>query len=156
MPGPLKLFGVVLLLAALLVTLVVVREAFWGHGTWYFIVPNARLTVDGRPSEGWLHVRTYDRGRVMFVTRRSDGKVESYLTTLEKGEKGYVWPCGDWTAPDFPFFPIGDVNPPCTFFTVAEEEPSQPKPKAVNRELRVGPGFVEFTADDGKRVRASW
>lgn len=150
-----KVLEAILLLAALVVITLFVRVAIF-EPVWYFIVPSARLTVDGGPSEGWLHVRRDDRGKIMFVTRRSGGKAESYMIVLEKGRQGRAWPCGDWTAPHFPLFPIGDVNPPCTFFTVAGQEPAQPKPKPVNRELRSGPDYVEFTADDGKRIRASW
>jgi hypothetical protein len=76
------------------------------------------------------------------------------LIWVPHDRQGIVWSCGNWTAPRFPAFPIGDVNPPCWTFPATEA----PSPKSILpvRNLVAGPGSVEFTADDGSRIRASW
>jgi hypothetical protein len=128
------------------------RMIFSPYTAWYFIVPNAQFTVDGKAEEGWLH-----RGKqseTLFLTRRAKGKTESYIISLPQNRQGFVWNCGNWTAPRFPFFPIGDVNPPCWTFYVGEGP--APKSTLPARKLAAGSRFVEFTADDGSRIRGFW
>jgi hypothetical protein len=131
---------------------VIVCEVFSPYSTWYFVVPNARFTVDGRREKGWLHRGNH--GATLFVTRRDRGKAESYMVSFPPQREGIVWSCGNWTAPRFPAFPIGDVNPPCWTFIASESR--TPKPALPARNLKVGTDFVEFTADDGSRIKESW
>jgi hypothetical protein len=138
----------ILVLFGILITV----EIFSPYAVWYFVVPSARLTVDGRPAQGWLH-RSSHRG-TLFLTRRDRRKAESYMIWIPHDRQGSVVSCGHWTAPRLPAFPIGDVNPPC-WTIVASEDPS-PKPSLAARNLAAGINFVEFTADDGSRLRASW
>jgi hypothetical protein len=49
---------------------------------------------------------------------------------------------------------IGEVNPPCFSFDL-REDPNPPL-KLSERSPAFGPRFVEFTADDGSRILASW
>jgi hypothetical protein len=135
-----------------LLGIVVTREIFSGYTVWYFVVPSARLTVDGRLEQGWLHRGNH--GENLFLTRRKGENVESYLIMLPRDRQGSVSSCGNWTAPRSPVFPIGDVNPPCWTFYAAED----PTPRAIlpARELASGEHFVEFTADDGSRIKVSW
>ena len=114
------------------------------------------MTVDGRPAAGWVHKRTLDDGRIIFLTEKDGGRVETYRITQETGKGDHVVRCRDLTAPRFPAFPIGDVNPPCFGFVEALEKPSQTTTEPPGRNLRTGPRFVEFTADAGERLRASW
>ncbi len=125
---------------------------FSPYTVWYLVVPNARLMVNGRPAQGWLHRGHH--GESLFLTRRDRGKAESYMIWIPHDRQGGVLSCGHWTAPRLPAFPIGDVNPPC-WIVVASEDPS-PKPSLPPRNLVAGINFVEFTADDGSRLRASW
>jgi hypothetical protein len=125
---------------------------FSPYYAWYFIVPNARLTVDGKPQQGLLHRGNH--GATLFLTRRGSAKAESYMIWVPHDRQGMVSNCGRWTAPRFPAFPIGDLNPPCWIF-LANEAPT-PKPALPPRNLARGTDFVEFTADDGSRIKASW
>jgi hypothetical protein len=132
--------------------IVIIREIFSPYTAWYFVVPGARLTVDGRQEQGWLHRGNHERN--MFLTRRKEGKVESYLILIPRDGQGSVSSCGNWTAPRLPVFSIGDVNPPCWTFYAAEDQ--TPKLNLPARKLASGDNFVEFTADDGSRIRGSW
>jgi hypothetical protein len=138
--------------ALVLLGVVITRETFSPYTAWYFIVPKARLTVDGRRQPGWLHRGNHRE--TLFLTRRDEGRAESYLIWVPHDRQGIVWSCGNWTAPRFPAFRIGDVNPPCWTFS-ASEAPSQKLTLPV-RNLVAEPGSVEFIADDGSRLRASW
>jgi hypothetical protein len=135
-----------------LLGVVVVHGMFSPYTSWYFVVPNARLTVDGRKVKGWLHRGNHRE--TLFLTRRENGKAESYLIWAPRDRKGMVWNCGDWTAPRFPTFPIGDLNPPCSIFSASNAPAS--KSSLPARDLVVGTSFVEFAADDGSRIKVSW
>ena len=137
----------------ILVGALIALEAFSPYTAWYFVVPKAQLTVDGRREQGWLHRGNH--GETLFLTLRNKGKTESYMIWVPHDRKGVVWNCGNWTAPRFfPAFPIGDLNPPCWTFSTSEAP--TPKPTLPARNLAVGAGFVEFTADDGSRIKATW
>lgn len=149
MKTALRVVGV---LTLVLLGLVVAHSIFSPYVAWYFVVPAARLTVNGRAASGSLH-----RGRsgeTLFVTRRDKKQAESYMVSAPHDGRGIVWNCGTWTAPRIPAFPIGDVNPPCLFGAIVEGSDS--RARVPPRDLTTGNGFVEFTADDGSRIRASW
>jgi len=110
----------ILVLLGILITV----DIFSPYAAWYFVVPSARLTVDGRPDQGWLHRGNHRES--LFLTRRDRGKAESYLIWIPKDRQESVLSCGHWTAPRLPAFPIGDLNPPC-WTIVASEDPT-PKP----------------------------
>jgi hypothetical protein len=69
-------------------------------------------------------------------------------------EEEAVSSCGDWQAPRLPVFPIGDVNPPCSFLSNSLDLPVADN--AVLSTLTIRPGFVEFQTNQGKKVTASW
>ena len=54
-------------------------EVFSPYTAWYFVVPDARLTVDGRREQEWLHRRNHRE--TLFLTRRDKGKAESYTSS---------------------------------------------------------------------------
>jgi hypothetical protein len=132
--------------------ILVARETSSPYTAWYFVIPTARFTVDGRPVQGWLHQGNHERN--LFLTRRKMGNVESYLIVLPRDGQGSVSSCGNWTAPRLPAFPIGDLNPPCWTWQAAEDPTPRPNPQP--RKIASGEHFVEFTADDGSRIRGSW
>ena len=141
------------LVVGALFALVVIREAFFGYTAYFVIVPGARVYADGKPISGWLHRRK--KGDRFIVTRSDSARHESFLFTLPNNERdGGVISCGQWAAPRFPLVAIGDVNPPCSGFDFGGD--SKPRPKTPERNFRVGPRFLEFTADDGNRIRTSW
>lgn len=132
--------------------IVITLDIFSHYTAWYFVVPSARLTVDGRPEQVWLHRGNHRESLVL--TRRDRGKAESYMIWIPHDRQGSVLSCGHWTAPRLPAFPIGDVSPPC--WTIVASESPTPKPSLPTRNLAAGTNFVEFTADDGSRLKASW
>jgi len=125
-----------------LLTLLVTYSLHSPYTAWYSRVGNARLTVDGKDARGSLH--RGNRGETFFVTRRDKSKTESYSISVLPSGQGFVSNCANWTAPRLPVFPIGDVNPPC--WTVSNGD----------RNLVVGTKSLQFTADDGSRITASW
>jgi hypothetical protein len=119
-----------------------------GYMTWWFS-SSSQVVVDGVRS-GFLHVNR-DHSRVI-ITRTDLRPSQSYLVGLS--DKKSLTHCGNWQAPRLPAFPIGDVNPPCSFFSDGSD-----LPLADNAELSTltaRPGFVEFQTEHGKRVTASW
>jgi hypothetical protein len=140
------------LLLGIPLAVVVVREAFFSNTAYFVIVPGAKLYTDGIPASGWLHKSV--RGRVLILTRNAGGKSESYWITMPDEKDGWISSCGDWAAPALPLIAIGDVNPPCLAFELAEGPSRSPRPPL--RAPTFGPQFVEFTADDGTRVKTSW
>ena len=143
-------FAAVLMLV--LIGLLVAEGIYSPYVFWYFIVPHAQLTVDGKPAQGWLH-RSH-HGDILFLTRHDTDKVETYRIWISHDGKAGASRCEDWTAPRFPAFSIGDVNPPCLKIEIADD--SIPKPTPPKRDFVAREAFVEFTADDGSRLRVSW
>jgi len=113
-----------------------------GYTVWFFKISSPIITVDGKPTKGWLH-KTHD-GRVVFFTRNDTDRPETYDLVLTDNGNGSVLSCDTWTAPRLPVFPVGDVNPPCFFKGSAGEG------------LTRGPNSVAFTSIDGKRLEARW
>lgn len=139
----------VFLIAFCLVASITVREAFFGYTAYFVIVPGAKVSTDGKRSEGWLHRSS--KGEVLILTRVISGRRESYLIRGPGEKGGWISNCGNWSAPKFPLVAIGDVNPPCIHIA---GEPSTEKPSP--RLPIFGLQFVEFTADDRKRIKAVW
>jgi hypothetical protein len=134
-----------------LFALLIVWGIFSPHVAWYFVDPNAKVTVDGRKVHGWLHRGNH--GQTLFLTRNNGRRRESYMIGI--GGQGSVSDCGNWTAPRFPVFPLGDVSPPCLWIVDSNEKPNTGE-APPSRKLVAGTDFVEFTADDGSRIRVSW
>jgi hypothetical protein len=118
-----------------------------GYMTWWFS-SNASVAVDG-VRNGYLH-RNWEQSGVI-ITRVDSHPSQSYLVGLS-GK--HVIHCGDWHAPRFPVFSIGDVNPPCSFFSNGSDMPIADD--AVSSTLTARPGFVEFYTMTGRKVTASW
>lgn len=123
-------------LVSILAGLVLASAILSPYTTWYFLVPNATLTVDGRLTKGWRHRGNH--GRTEFLTRINSTGRESYIIWIPGDGRGTVHKCADWTSPRIPAFPIGDVNPPCSWNS-----------SLVSRRLVIGPRSLEFTAEDG-------
>jgi hypothetical protein len=141
------------LLKVISVTLLVVAFLFaystlHGYTTWWFW-RGGSVTVDGVRS-GYLH-GTWDRSAVI-ITRTDSNPSQSYRVWVA-GKKSLIH-CGEWHAPRLPVFPIGDVNPPCSFLSNGSNAPTADYP--VNSTLTARPGFVEFYTERGKKVTASW
>jgi len=143
----LRLAGVGLFLFALLFASLWYSTAH-GYMTWWFS-SSSQVAVDGVRS-GFLHVNS--EHSAVIITRTDLRPSQSYLVGLS-GRKS-VTHCGNWEAPRLPAFPIGDVNPPCSFFSNGSDLPVADN--AVLSTLTARLGFVEFKTEHGKKVTASW
>jgi hypothetical protein len=132
-----------------LFALVVIREAFFGYRAYFLIVPGAEVFTDGKPSVGWLH--RAGKGQVLILTRSVSGLRESYWIRRPGEKAGGVSDCGDWTAPKSPLISIGDVNPPCLVLATGP-----PKENRQKRSPTFGLRVLEFTADNGERLKVAW
>jgi len=144
----LRLAGLGLFTLAMLCALGLWYSTAHGYMTWWFS-SSGSVAVDGVPS-GFLHVNR--EHSAVIVTRTDLRPNQSYLVGLS-GRKSLTH-CGDWQPPRLPAFPIGDVNPPCSFFRNGPDSPVADY--AVLSTLTSRPGFVEFQTAHGKRVTASW
>jgi hypothetical protein len=140
--------GVVAFLALLFAVGSIAYSTWRGYTHWYFRV-NGQVVVDGHKTSGYLHANP-DK-TLLILTRTDDTRVESYLVSL--GPTKTVFDCGDWHPLRFLPFPVGDVNPPCTVFSV---DPAKIRDPPINGTVTAGRNFVEFSTASGKRVRGQW
>ena len=113
-----------------------------GYTSWFFRVWHPHITVNGIPSEGWLH-RNRD-GNGIFLTEHGSDRSVTYDLIFTDGGNGHVLNCGAWVAPRWPAIPIGDVNPPCFYLGYAGQS------------LTRGTNSVSFTTMDGRKLHADW
>ena|SRR5579871_6015743 len=132
--------GVLVLLAGI---------AIWRNVFFYAKIWGARITVDGRAcGECALYVHRNGVGGVLV---RRDGPTSALYSVVLPNPKsavpnGAVWKCVDGAFTFVPGFAYDSLYQWCTPGGFA---PSQ-------KQLRMNSGLIEFTADDGKRVKAEW
>ena len=133
------------ILALLAVAVFVARAVIVTRSTvsWFFAVNSARITVDGKQGSGWVHKG--HNGRAVILTRTEGKAQHSYW--IEHG----VGSCEGWTAAHFPILPLRESNGYDWTPVCFDDNPNPPERNFVS-----GTNFVEFTADNGQRVRASW
>jgi hypothetical protein len=107
------------------------------------------VAVNGVRS-GYLHRNS--AYSAVIITRTDLSPAQSYLVGLS--DRRWLIHCGEWHAPHFVAFPIGDVNPPCSIFGNGSDMPKADNPESST--LTVRPDFVEFYTVQGKRITASW
>jgi hypothetical protein len=145
--------GLRLALRGLIASALLLAVGLWystahGYMTWY-LRSRSHVVVNGIRS-GFVHVN-WEHSAVI-ITRTDLHPSQSYLVGLT-GPKSLTH-CGDWQAPRLPAFPIGDVNPPCSFFNKGTDSPIADD--AVLSTLTARPGFVEFQTAHGKKVTVSF
>ena len=143
----LKVIGSGLFIFGLMVVAGLTYSTSRGYMTWWF-KSGGYVAVNG-VRRGYVH-RNWENSAVI-ITRVDVHPSQSYLIWL--GDKKHLTHCGEWQAPRFPAFPIGDVDPPC-FFNNSSEMASADD--AVSSTLAARPGFVEFQTVQGKKVTAFW
>jgi hypothetical protein len=144
----LRALGAIVFLALIFVAGSLGYSTWRGYIGWYFRV-NGQVLVNGRETTGYLHAKT-DK-TLLMLTRTDDSRPETYLVSL--GPTKTVFDCGEWHPLRFLPFPVRDVNPPCTVFTVDPTEVRDPPTAATST---TGRNFIEFTTASGKKVRAQW
>lgn len=143
-----QILGVLILAGALLMAAGAIHSSAKGYWKWYFRV-NGRVIVDGAATSGYLHANT--QRTLLMVTRTDGSRPETYLVTLE-GEK-MVIDCGEWHPVRFVPFPVGDVNPPCSDFTV---DPAKVVDAPLAKSLVREKTSVGFSTSSGKKIKAEW
>jgi hypothetical protein len=144
----LRALGGIVFLALLFVVGSVAYSSWRGYTRWYFRV-NGQVVVNGQQTTGYLHANT-DK-TLLILTRTDDTRPESYLASL--GAEKAVIDCGEWHPIRFLPFPVGHVNPPCSFFIDDRVQAHDPP---ITRTLERGPHFIEFSTASGKKVRGQW
>jgi hypothetical protein len=143
-----QILGSLIFGGILLVAFSLVYSTARGNMTWYFRV-NGQVTVDGHKTTGYLHANT--QRTILLLTRTDGPRPETYLIPV--GENGAVLDCRDWHPVRCLPFPVRQVNPPCSVFTVDPAKRADP-PVAATAIRRAR--SVEFSTASGKRVRAEW
>lgn len=153
--GPVMKHGLTILggLVAAVWVFVVPASILSHYTVWYFMLPAARLTVGEEPNAGYVHWAensSYGYGGAVMVTVRQRSQADTYRIWLPNthavpserhmARQPTVQRCEGWSAPRFPVFSIGDVNPPCSFFF-----DDKPRPNPPERNIVAGPDSVEFT-----------
>ena len=119
-----------------------------GYTSWWLGL-RGTVKVNG-VSGGYMHKNT--EGTAIILTRTDTQPRQSYLIGLSK--PGLLLDCGGWSAPHSPVFAIGDVNPPCSFFSSREADPKTDRPLAPT--LFIQPKHLVFATTSGKRIEGLW
>ena len=129
------------------------------HLDWYVPVKSARLTVDGLAIRGVSLFRSSGAlfalppDRTMVLIESSSGQKQAYVILgpgpghLPEGFKGSIRRC-DSVFVATPLFGFAD--------DFSEQCASPAANRDSNREAKFDARFVEFTSDDGRRLRAEW
>jgi hypothetical protein len=140
--------------------LVLLMTLSWSkrHLDWFATVKNSKLTIDGQANPRMSLFRsTYARfaslpTRTIVLIQRSSGQKQTYVILgpgpghLPEGFKGSIWRCESVF-----------VGTPLFGFANNRWECGTPNPnRDQNRNATFDSRFVEFTADDGKRLRVEW
>lgn len=118
-----------------------------GYITRYLRV-NAEVTVDGQKTAGYLHADT--SRTLLLVTRTDQARPETYRVPVRNNE--LIIDCGNWNPIRFFPTPIGDLNPPCSFFTDRAGVRDAPIQSTLIRRRN----SVEFSTASGKKIKAEW
>jgi hypothetical protein len=144
----LKVGGLLLLAFTSLIGAGLTYSTAHGYMGWWFW-SSGSVAVDGT-RHGYVYINK--QRSAVIITRTDSNPHQSYL--VELSAKKWAIHCGEWHAPRFPAFPIGDVNPPCSFFSNGADLPTADNP--VEGTLNAGPRSVEFQTMSGRKVSASW
>jgi hypothetical protein len=133
----------------------------WRYTQFFPKVWSATITVDGKPSPGSSLYRNRWTGRGLFARRSTDGWE---LYAFGRGdESGFVWGCEAGSFSVVPGLALSNHEQfaqGCVFRNPVLQDSAggplaEPK-KSVQRDQRMSAHMLEFTADDGERVRTEW
>ena len=120
------------------------RASAQGWVTWFVALPSTRISVDGRSVNGLVHRAT---SRDAFIlTREGVPGRESYWIEGQGFRN-----CDSWRAWGFPLLALSESNGYDWTPICADIRSDPPVHRAV-----ITPGLIEFTADEGERVRVTW
>jgi hypothetical protein len=143
-----KHLSIAVIFVAAVLALPFVYSRTHGYTAWWFR-RSATVTVNGN-SNGFLDRRLNDSE--LILTRTDTSPHQSNLVAMS--ERKFLIHCGEWSAPSWPVFPMGHVNPPCSAFSNGADDSKADNP--VSSTLVVQRNSVEFTTTSGKGVKPSW
>jgi len=146
-----KAAAMLLLLSVVLAATAVVYATTKGRIIWFHAVSSALLTDDGNATQGSVH-ESSDHNATLITLERNGGP-ESYWIQMSEGRPGYVLDCLGRKG-EFPVFFVSTLLPPCAVNqeTELQRNGNDPSKRRLVRQLR----RLEFLADDGSRITASW
>ena len=144
----LRIFGWLVFAAMALVLSALLYSTMKGQTTWYLRV-NGAVTVDGQKTTGYLHANT--SRTFLLITRTDLDRPETYRVPVRDNEM--IIDCGNWHPIRFFPTPIGDVNPPCSFFFT---DPTEARDAPIQSTLIRRRNSVEFSTASGKKINAEW
>jgi len=148
---PAKITLVSIVGLAMLLALLIAYSTASGYMMWWF-PSRGSVRINGVTS-GYLHKNWW--GTAAIITRTDLKPSQSYLVGFDTSETSKsVIHCGDWHAPHFVVFPIGDVNPPCSFFF--DDSQLQRADLPIPATLSIRPRVIEFSTMRGEKVTATW
>jgi hypothetical protein len=113
-----------------------------GYTSWFIVVPNASITLDGEPTSGRVHKTR--GGASLYVTVDVPGTRHTYDLEMSKDGKAHVSGCARWVAPRFPVILTGDLNPPCFFA----------EPMRTDESASITSNSAKFITKDGRKLEA--
>lgn len=144
----LRTIGVLVLLLAIPIAYLTVR----GYTAWWF--PSSGSVSVDEIKNGYLHTNWQNTAAV--ITRTDLKPNQSYLVVFDTSKTSKsVTSCGDWHAPHYLIFPIGDVNPPCLGLVLDDLERQQ-SDLPLSSTLSIQTNRIEFSTIRGKKISASW
>ena len=102
-----------------------------GYMVWW-LWSNGSVAVDGN-RHGYIHINKQQSA--VIITRTDSTPRQSYLVALS-GRRWMIH-CGEWYAPRFPDFPVGDVNPPCSISSNGADLPTADNPLVATRVRKI-------------------
>ena len=127
----LKIVGTVVFVFLLLIVVAVAYSTKHGYTTWWHRVSSGNVAVNGVRS-GYLHRNSAHSA--VIITRTDLAPAQSYLVGLS--DSRWLIHCGEWHAPHFAAFPIGDVNPPSSIFGNGSDMPKADNPEPSTLTVR--------------------
>jgi hypothetical protein len=128
------------------------------HLDWFVPVKGATLTIDGVANRGMSLFRSSSAffalaaDRTMVLIRNNNGEKQTYVMLgpgpghLPEGFKGAIRRC-DSVFIATPLFGVGGDRAECVVPANSRDG---------KRDAVFGARFVQFTADDGRRVKVEW
>lgn len=150
-----------LLVFLLLFFLMIAYTVVQGYTFIYPVFWHARVSVDGQPSRN-ISIYREIRGESLVLWRRDDSRPEIYLISLSligatRTSPFAVAKCKDFEVAILPGFAMRNHEDLCFEWTIDDGTNTlSTRAASVPSKPEAGLGFMEFTADDGRRIRIEW
>ncbi|HWQ53740.1 MAG TPA: hypothetical protein VN442_08645 [Bryobacteraceae bacterium] len=140
----------------------VIIPPLWMYWSWYPKAWSAKVIVNGRVAPNSRLYADLRKERAVIV-RRELGVLEYYFVGLMPNDRRFVWRCENYGfsfLPGVAFSNHVQFGQACMAGNIRLEDtdgkPISSSKHERNRELTVQFRTIEFTGDDGKRIRVEW